>query len=189
MIVLIVLLPVTYLFLWGLGSILVTADPLQEAEAIVLLSGGDETRVGEAAHLFLNGYGGMIILTDTGGYNTEWGFFTTDSVKLDLINAGVPANFIFTTEQMVDSTVDEARATRKWMNQQNLKSLIVVTDPYHTFRTRLIFHKVFKDTPITVIVHPVPDHWYRSNTWFFTFRGWRTTIQEYTKLIFYLVGT
>jgi uncharacterized SAM-binding protein YcdF (DUF218 family) len=105
-----------------------------------------------------------------------------------VIYAGVPAEYIITTQGRSSSTADEALAVRQTMEKLGLKSCIVVTDPYHTMRTRLIFHREFRGSGIRVRVHPVSEHWYRADRWFLSWRGWQTTLLEYVKLIAYLVG-
>jgi uncharacterized SAM-binding protein YcdF (DUF218 family) len=173
---------------WGIGGILVVADPLEQVDAAVILSGGDSTRIYEAAELYEDKFINHVILTETGVEVTEWGTSYSNLMRFEAIESGIPANAILITEQHVDSTIDEARATRKLMNIHNLHSLIVITDPFHTMRTRLIFRKEFKESEITVYIRPVRNHWYQSDTWWLSVRGWKTTISEYLKLIGYLIG-
>jgi uncharacterized SAM-binding protein YcdF (DUF218 family) len=67
-------------------------------------------------------------------------------------------------------------------------SAMIITDPYHTFRTRLIFRQVFEGSEVDISVRPVREHWYRSNTWWASLEGWQVTILEYGKLAVHLVG-
>jgi uncharacterized SAM-binding protein YcdF (DUF218 family) len=66
--------------------------------------------------------------------------------------------------------------------------VIVVTDPFHTQRTRMIFREVFDGSGRSVRVHPVPGHWYRSGTWFLSVAGWGNTLREYAKMTGYMLG-
>lgn len=173
--------------LWQAGIFLVVSDPLEPSDAIAILSGGDATRIQEAVSLFNQLKSGYIIITNTGVKVPEWNTTYTELVKLQLIDAGVPAQYILVTEQSVNSTVEEARSIRKLMNQHNMHSVVVVTDPFHTFRTRLIFKDQFKDTDIRLAVTPARQHWYNPNTWWLSPRGIYVTVQEYAKLSFYLL--
>jgi uncharacterized SAM-binding protein YcdF (DUF218 family) len=101
---------------------------------------------------------------------------------------GLPSWQILVTSKTADSTYEEARAIRQLMEQQGLHSVIVVTDPFHTERTRLIFRGEFAGSGIRVRVHPIPGHWYRSGTWFLSRAGWGQTIREYVKMVGYLLG-
>lgn len=187
-IVSVVFLAALEIILWGIGGILVVADPLEQVDAAVILSGGDSTRIYEAAELYKERYINYVILTETGVEVPEWGTSYSNLMRFEAIESGIPANAILITEQHVDNTIDEARATRKLMNIHNLHSLIVITDPFHTMRTRLIFRKEFEENEITVYIRPVRDHWYRSDSWWLSLRGWKITISEYAKLFGYVIG-
>jgi uncharacterized SAM-binding protein YcdF (DUF218 family) len=169
------------------GSILITADPLEKAEAVVLLSGGDEARMQEAIRIYDEKFADTIILTETGedvpGYNVQYSKEQRDL----LVEKGVPLGAIRITEKPVGSTRGEAKAVRNLLeNDHDVHTIIVVTDSYHTFRTRLQFNDVFRGSNIKVLIRPVRGSWYRSETWFLSPRGWEATVLEYAKLAGYL---
>lgn len=176
------------LVLRGMGALLVTADPLEPADAAVILSGGDNTRIDEAARLYQEQWMDFVILTETGVSVPEWNTDYTNLIRFTAIQKGIPASALLVSEQHVNSTSDEARATLKLMNQRGFHTLIVITDPYHTFRTRLIFQEIFPMESVRVIVHPVRNHWYQSNGWWLSIDGWKVTLLEYIKLSAYLLG-
>ena len=182
------LLFILEIILWGIGGILVIADPLIQVDAAVILSGGDSTRIDEAARLYEERYMNYVILTEIGVEVPEWGTSYSNLMRFEAIESGIPVNAILITELHVDSTSDEATATRKLMQSHNLHSLIVITDPPHTMRTRLIFRKEFKDSDISVNVWPTRDHWYNSDSWWLSVQGWKTTISEYIKLLGFMLG-
>jgi len=138
--------------------------------------------------LYKENYIDFAILTETGVTFPDWGTDYSNLMRFTAIQKGIPANAILITEQHVDSTFDEAHAVLKLMNHRGFNTLVVITDPYHTLRTRLIFRKVFAETNIKVTIHPVREHWYRSKDWWLQLAGWRVTIQEYSKLFGYLIG-
>ncbi|MEM5775245.1 MAG: YdcF family protein [Anaerolineaceae bacterium] len=169
------------------GAILVTADPIHPADAAVVLSGGDNTRIDEAVLLYEEKYMEYIILTETEIPIPEKGAEYSTLMRYVTMQKGVPGNQVLITKQQSESTLDEARSVLALMKQRGLDSLIVVTDPYHTFRTRLIFRQVFANEGIRVMVHPVRDHWYTSSGWWLHRQGWKVTVQEYFKLAGYLI--
>jgi uncharacterized SAM-binding protein YcdF (DUF218 family) len=174
--------------LWGLGGILIVADGLQSSDAIVVLSGGDNERVKYAANLYRNGFGRYLILTETGiSYPGNPKPATARAIDL-AVDQGVPEELILAPEVVVNSTADEAQTVRNTAEASDFTSLIVVTDPYHTFRTRLIFRWIFRGSGIKIMVHPTSAHWYDSLTWFLSFDGWRTTLSEYIKTVGFLIG-
>jgi uncharacterized SAM-binding protein YcdF (DUF218 family) len=169
-------------FLTGLGAILVIADPVKKADAAVILSGGDKKRMQEAISLYEEKYVGEIILTETGskvsGFDTDYSF----EQRLMLIDAGIPSSAILITPKKSDSTQEEARAVLNLIGNENTHDLIVVTDSYHTLRTRLIWRDVFRESGINIIVRPGRESWYKSSSWWFSKDGWEATILEYVKL-------
>ena len=170
------------------GAVLVTADPIQPSDAAVVLSGGDNTRIDEAVLLYQEKYMDYIILTETEVPHPELGAEYSTLMRYITMEKGIPGRQVIITKQQAQSTYEEAEAVLKLMKQRGMDTLIVITDPYHTFRTRLIFHDVFKDEGISFSVHPVRNHWYTSSTWWMHKEGWRITFQEYIKLFGYLAG-
>nr|MBP8858361.1 YdcF family protein [Anaerolineaceae bacterium] len=99
---------------------------------------------------------------------------------------------MFTQKEFPDGifAVNETYAAlaMKIAQKRGFQSLIIVTDPFHTFRTRLIFRSVFRDSGIDLYVRPVRNHWYRSTTWWATSQGRQATLSEYIKIIAYFSG-
>lgn len=176
-----------YLGLRGLGAFLITGDPLKKGDAVVALGGGGEWRVAEAVRLVQERYGQWLVITEPGELEPGAGlgsrFFQQTAVE-----AGLSPNAILLTDGVQGSTYDEARAVLHLLEKHHLQSVIVVTDPFHTQRTRMIFREIFDGSGRTVRVHPVPDHWYRSGAWFLSAAGWGNTLREYAKLTGYLLG-
>lgn len=167
-----------YFLLWALGAFLVESDPLRQVDALVVLSGNNE-RIAQAAQLKKAGFASWVILTQAGETSPDLG-----ARKLD-----VPGEMLLIAPGQVTSTYEEALTVRQLMAQRNLKTCIVITDPYHTQRARLIFRQVLGEADITVWVYPVQEHWYRSTTWWQSWDGIQVTVQEYIKLLAYLAGS
>jgi len=190
-------IPIVFLFICILGSVLLTtaggiliiADPLRSSDAVVVLSGGgDMSRMEEGARIFLEKDAQWLILTETTPREGERVSDTTILFKDTARNLGVPDSAILVTDQAAFSTLEEAQQVLKLANRNSFKSLIIVTDPFHTFRTRLIFHSVFRDSGIDIYVRPVRNHWYRSTNWWMTADGRQATASEYIKIFAYLFG-
>lgn len=163
---------------WGVGAILVEGDTLAKVDAIIVLSGNNE-RIAEASRLKKAGLSSWVILTQANATSPEM-----DARKLD-----VPGEMLLVAPGIVSSTYEEALTLKQVMAQRNLTSCIVVTDPFHTLRTRVIFNDVLGQAGIHVIIHAVPGHWYTSRTWWQSAEGIQVTFQEYFKLLAYLAGS
>jgi len=181
-------LALLYGLLWAAGTVLVIADPQKKVDAAVALSGGELDRVQDAAQLYLDQTVRWVIITETGQELPQLGSDYTTLLKNEARKIGVPEDAILVTEKQVSSTYDEAKAVRQLLLKNEFKSCIVITDPYHTFRTRLKFRQTFDETGLTVRVRPVQNHWYRASTWMFSLRGWQATFTEYVKIGGYLLG-
>jgi uncharacterized SAM-binding protein YcdF (DUF218 family) len=182
------LLLALFVGLWGMGGILIVADRLERADAIVVLSGGSNNRIMYATQLYREGYAEYLILTETGISYPGNPTVATQYARDLAMDQGVPEEYILASDFVVNSTKDEAQTALKTSKASNFTSLIVVTDPYHTFRTRLIFRSVFRDSGIKIMVRPISGHWYDSATWFLTPTGWRDTLYEYIKTIGFYLG-
>ncbi len=186
LLVALVALGLLYLALRAAGAFLITGDRLKQANLVVALGGGGEWRVVEAVHLIQQRYATNLVLTEPGETGPGEGMGSRFFRSVAIEN-GLSPFAIIITEGVQHSTYDEARAVLALMQKHQYQSVIVVTDPYHTQRARLIFREVFRGSGLTVRVHPVSNHWYNSKTWFFSLDGWANTIREYVKLAGYVL--
>ncbi len=169
------------LILRGVGAVLIYADPLKDADSAVALSGDTGDRVSEAAWLYDNHYVDYLFIT----YTDEP---ARDALLWAAQQDGIPGDRVVVTGMQVSNTVDEARAVRALAEERAQESLIIITDPFHTLRTRLIFRNELRGSGIDVQVRPVGGHWYRSTTWWRTAEGRQYTFEEYLKILLYFFG-
>ena len=176
------------LWLRLIGKCLIVADPLSSANAVVPLAGGGLERVGNAVSLFQGGYADWFLATNPPlsipGVQRPYG----DLVRGEAISRGVPATRVLVISTKVETTLEEAIAIRQLIRERGWRSLIVVTDPFHTRRARLIFRQVFRGTGVDIVFRPANGHWYRANAWWQSPRGLRETALEYLKLLAHVLG-
>lgn len=187
LLMLLVVLALCYIALRGLGAFLITGDRLEPVDAVVVLGGGGEHRVEEAVGLVQQKYSVWLIITEPGEL-VEGEGNGSNVFRRVAIDYGMMPDNILITRNTASSTYEEAKAVRQLMEQRGMTSIIIVTDPFHTRRTRLIFRDVFTGSGFSVRVHPVQGHWYRSGTWFLSLEGWGHTLREYVKLVGFLAG-
>ena len=171
---------ILYFGLVSLGALLIVADPITQVDAVVVLSGGDGDRLALAIDMHKRGLAPSLVITDTTrGANRL--------LKNEAEAGGFPEDEIYVTDMQVGSTVDEARAVRSFAQDQGWDSLMIVTDPFHSFRTRFIFRRELRNSDIDIYIRPVVGHWFRSSTWFFRLEGWRFAFLEIVKFFSYLL--
>ena len=177
-----ILLVVGYLTLRWMGAYLIVADRMEKADAVVVLSGGEIDRLDRAVEVISDGYARYLILTDTDEKAAN-GRKVTDYLFSEATRRGITVPQIDITNHTVTSTVEEAAAVRDLMEERGWQRCIVVTDPFHSRRTRFLFRQAFRGSGLDVSVVPVQGSWYRSGTWFLSREGWRTTLSEWGKLV------
>jgi uncharacterized SAM-binding protein YcdF (DUF218 family) len=171
---------IIYGMLVGFGAILIVGDPYAPVDAIVVLSGDTGNRLATAAEMKKAGFANALVITDTGSE-------TNNRLVREAQDAGFSPGSIYITDLPVDSTVEEAIAVREFALDRGWDSLMIVTDSFHSFRTRFIFRQELRDSGIEVLVRPVVGHWFTSTGWFLRAEGWQFAFLEIVKLLNYLL--
>ncbi len=175
------------------GNFLVISDSLDRADVIEVLS-GSTVRYQKAAELFSQGWATRIVITKgTYPHRVEQLMRYGISELEDHEKAAAILRFLKVPESAIEiidgyneNTADEAQKLRRYMLDQGLKRLIVVTSNFHTRRSRLLFRRVFKGTSITILVQAAPpDYEFDPEKWWTRRKDSKTLLWEYQKLIFY----
>lgn len=185
-IVFILQFPLFYKFWLGqMGGWLIYQDKLEKADAILVLGGGRSERILEGAKLYREKYANYMMMTGEfeeimSGPVYHWAL---QGRKL-ASRHGVPWDRMI---PIIDSksTHDDATLSLAECREHNFKSLIVVSEPYHTKRSFYVFKKVFKNSGIKVMIYPVQDSWYTRDNWYFSEKALISTIEEYIKFVYY----
>jgi uncharacterized SAM-binding protein YcdF (DUF218 family) len=168
-----------------LAVLLVAADPLAPADAAVALAGDLGERAQAAAALVRQGYAPRLIISDMQA-GPDGQLFSPAHRELARA-AGVPEDRLYPADRVARSTYTELGAIRDLARRQGWRTLIVVTSPQHTRRTRIIADAVFRGSGVRVIVRPSAPSgpllaWPRSR------REAELTLLEYPKLLVFLLG-
>ena len=143
-------------------------DPLQHADAIVLLGGGLETRPFAAARLYRDGYAPRILVARPKASPTDEMGLTTrdaDTARAILLKEGVPDAALIGIGHDVQSTYQESLAVGDWLKSNHATRLIIPTDVFHTRRVRWVFRKQLNHTGVNVMVQAVPVREYTEADW------------------------
>jgi uncharacterized SAM-binding protein YcdF (DUF218 family) len=160
-------------------------EPCQVADAIVAVSGGDTTaRAAEAVRLYQNGWASKLIFS--GAAQDKSGPSNAAAMRHEAQESGVPFKDII-LEEYSATTKQNAENTQTIFQENNIKSVILVTSGYHQRRAVLEFNS---RSGAVVRSHPVPndDQW--SAFWWATPIGWFLAVSEFMKIVaFYLGGS
>ena len=152
----------------GAAAAWIVNDPVTNADAILVLGGGLETRTFAAARLFTNHCAPLVLISQSELPPTaQMGLTVPEFVTASLVilSNGVPATAIALVGTNVTSTIDEARALRQWVTETHARSIIIPTDIFHTRRARWIFNKTLRGTGAEVHLLAVDAPKYTADNW------------------------
>jgi uncharacterized SAM-binding protein YcdF (DUF218 family) len=178
----VVLLAILYLvrvpLLRFAGEFWIVDDAPESSDVIIVLSGDnyDAVRAARAAALFRAGMAPHVVAT---GRSLRSYATTTDLMKRDLVDHGVPAAAILPLTHRADDTREEAVAVSEFVHSHGWKKILLVTSNYHTRRSEYIYERTLPPgTQLRVI--SAPDVEYDPQSW------WRT--REGLKIFFHETG-
>jgi uncharacterized SAM-binding protein YcdF (DUF218 family) len=178
----VVLLAILYLvrvpLLRFAGEFWIVDDAPEASDVIIVLSGDnyDAVRAARAAALFRAGLAPHVVAT---GRALRSYASTTELMKRDLVDHGVPAAAIIPLTHHADDTREEAEAVSEFVASHKWEKILLVTSNYHTRRSEYIYERTLPPgTQLRVI--SAPDMEYDPQSW------WRT--REGLKLFFHEAG-
>ncbi len=183
-------------FLPFAGRYLVLEQPLEHADAIVVLAGARVERWLEAVDLYRAGWAPRIILSRGQLEQAEVRLHAmgirfpedADLVRDAMVQMQIPAAAVNILPQWVDNTAQEAAAAHTLAVASGWQRIIVVTSKYHSRRTAYAFAREFRSTPVRVVVHvsaydpAVPRRWWSAR------QDVRQVTSELQKLVAYRLG-
>lgn len=132
---------------------------MERADATIVMAPSLD-RVLEAAELYRGGYAPVILLTREERQPAEQLLLERGIVesgedrRRTILHAlGVPLDAIVILDGYASSTAGEALGFARWARDQPVRSVLVVTSPVHTGRSRLTFMKALENLPVKVVVH------------------------------------
>lgn len=176
------------------GHFLVVSDPLQPADAIVVLSGSIPDRILEAVDLYQEGLAKRLVLTKEGplpGLQAMRlkGAHLPEHHEMNISVAeqlGVPRQAIELITTPAWSTLTEAHAIVAYLKAAGIRRAILVTSKGHTRRARMTYRPL-AEPELEVLIRPSrydpydPDAWWQRRPYI------RRVVIEYLKLFNYLL--
>lgn len=154
-------------------------DPLQKAEAIITLSGGDtQGRTRHAIRLYQDGWAPELIFS---GAAKDPRSASNAKVMMSMaVSQGISPRVISIDEQSRD-TKENAKEVRALVGDK--KTIILVTSDYHQRRAFKEFQRVLGED-VQIINAPAKDkHWGRKS-WFLSPYGWWISLTEAARAVF-----
>lgn len=167
------------------GWYLSPQDPIEKADAIVTVSGGDNNaRIKKTVELYKEGWSPIVIYS---GAAAEGNISNAAAMRNISVKMGVPRSDILIEEDSKDTT-ENASFTAKIIKENNYKSIILVTSPYHQRRTVELFKKELgKD--FKIINQSAIDEDWRKKGWWKDEQGRFLTIGELGKIFVNYIKT
>ena len=175
--------------------LIVRAGP-PRADTVVVLSGSSvyEERVRHGIGLLRQGRANTLVLTND-GLKGRWSrrrqanLTSVERAKDMVFDAAIAEERLVILPARVNSTYDEAVVVRAFAEKSGIRSVLVVTSPYHSRRALWVFRRVMGpagvevgiDSPLPGEQSPRPGGWWLSRT------GWHNVGLEYVKLVYYRI--
>lgn len=165
-----------------LEDYLINSVPPKPADVIVVLSGDDiAERVVFGVRLYKAGYGKKIIMSGGPYY---WNSTCARIMRKHALYLGVSEDEILLEERST-TTYENATYILSLIANQGFGSAIVVTSPYHTRRTRIIFEQLLHDKGIDLRVCAFPLATSKPKSWWKDEVMTRFLVNEYLKLLWH----
>ena len=138
-------------FLWQIDYWLVVENQANKSDVIVVLGGSAGSRLRKGIRLYDQGLANQIILVDE--KESSWTNITNNLCK-DCVLEG--KDVIVLTGST--STFTDASLVKTYCSSHGIKTVLVVTDPYHTRRVWLTFAGEFRGSTIAFTVISSNDY-------------------------------
>jgi uncharacterized SAM-binding protein YcdF (DUF218 family) len=169
----------------SIGGFLVIQDDLQPADIIHIIA-GEDNRTGYAIQLYRQGYGKQLFFT--GGWCNVHNYYHGQHGRAVALQQEVPEEATALDDTQVTSTYEEASRLQQFIarSQTPIRSVIVVSDPYHMRRARWAYQRVLGDE-IRVQMAPVPfEQTPHQRRWWMDEASRQYVRDEYVKMAYYL---
>jgi uncharacterized SAM-binding protein YcdF (DUF218 family) len=178
------------------ASVLVVEDPLQRADAIVVLAGGTPSREAMAAALFREGWAPRVVISQQ--------FPTTRIRELNALGVrpldqqgesraalqkyGVPPDRIVALTAVARTTETELHLDHQAALADGYHRVILMTSPPHTRRVKLIWSRQSRASHLEAIVRAAESEDFTTEEWWRKRRAAEILLHEYLGILAFLLG-
>lgn len=166
------------------GNQLFRKDQMKPTDAIVILAGEETERVEYGVQLFKEEWAKKDRIVLAGG-PLVWKHSWASLMKEHAIALGIDPKHILLEDQS-RSTEEDALYTKQILKKHNIRSIILVTSPYHSRRAATIFERVM-GSEIRVISAPAEKSWFSFHEWWKRRRDRAMVLNEFSKFVWLLL--
>jgi uncharacterized SAM-binding protein YcdF (DUF218 family) len=162
----------------------------RRAEYVMVLTGDETTRPFVAAVLAKAKLAPHVLITEVAQTPQEIDSAAMPYHELNcqvLMKRGLARSDITILQPAAKTTYDEARALAGFLRDRPHARVLVVTNDYHTRRSRWIFGRVLGPRAAQLSFVSAPSDGFRGDYWWQDEAGFVTILTEYLKLAFYVV--
>ena len=155
---------------------------------VMLLNGDRETRPFAVAALYQNGKAKNVLITSARDNNRNTHYPTVHETTHDILTrCGVPDSNITLLDGRCANTFDEAKTLATFARQRPQATFAVVTNNYHTRRSRMVFRSVLGSEMSRVKVVSAETDGFDASNWWHHEDGFVWYLAEYLKSAVYFV--
>jgi uncharacterized SAM-binding protein YcdF (DUF218 family) len=165
------------------GTVLIVADPIQKADAIVVIGGAIPFRAMRAGALYKQGLAPEVWLTE--GYRNaaeieleRLGVHPTHEHVYNqavLERLGVPAAAIHVIPDRNNNTATEMRSIGRYARARKVSRVMLVTSDYHSRRVRTLWRKLVGTSPEGLVQYTDADPFNGRRWWADAADGWQVS--------------
>lgn len=168
-----------------IGWYLSPQDPIEKADVIVAVSGGDNNaRIKKAVELYKEGWAPVILYS---GAAAEGDVSNAAAMRNISVKMGVPKDDILIEEKSVD-TAQNAEYSAMIIKEKGYRSMMLVTSPYHQRRTMELFRSEL-GSDFKIINRSAVDEDWRKKGWWRDEEGRILTAGELAKIFINYIRT
>lgn len=165
------LILVVFIFL-NLGKWIDVSEKPHKANIVICLGGGTVERVKKSLKLLNEGYASKILLLGESWYNQPYLKAHRERYFVDI-------------DESPQNTQDEMYTIQKYMHTHHYSSAIIVTDPPHTRRVKLLASQVLEDdSNITLYMVGTDVSWWNKFTYYRNARALKFVWYEVPKIVY-----
>jgi len=179
-------LAIPNIILYRVSGVLIHEDPLEQVDAIVVLSGSKGNRIRVGAKLFHEGFGKVMVFSGQEFYPDV---YEHKLMKRLAISLGVPENKIIARELKGEiSTWGEGKLNLRILKENDIKNFILVTSAYHSRRAYAVYEKIISEFgyDMKILMYPAKDP-QAPKDWWKTRTGKMLIFMEYIKTLNYYI--